>query len=454
MFDDSESSYVAKIKVLGIGGAGNNAINRMIDKGVSSAEFYAVNTDKQALMLSLAPVENRVQIGLKTTKGLGAGAIPELGEAACEENRSDIEAICKGTDLLFIAAGMGGGTGTGASPIVAKIAKENGCLTVAVVTKPFGFEGRRRIANAEKGIANLSKYVDTIIIIPNDKLLEALPVDTPMAEALAFADDNLRQGVCGITDLISTPALINLDFADVRTIMANQGLAHMGVGRAKGENRIIEAVRQAVSSPLLETTIEGANGVIINITGGNDLTLGQVYEAAKIVQNIIDESATVIFGANINPDIKEEVIITLIATGFAKNDLDGQAGGNTPVKPLFTRSTPITDPETLRMAERSIRNESKPAVTPTGNSRIDAALDAARLEHERKAKAQAAGVNGAESGMFAEEVERGYTVNNHDEPEFRREVRGDDLVQSGQYQKTKREVPTFVKKLFGGRKDD
>lgn len=316
MFDDSGDIRVAKIKVIGVGGGGNNAVNRMIDKGITTAEFFAINTDKQALMLSKAPLENRLQIGERITKGLGAGSQPELGEAAAEENKDEIAAICENTDLLFIAAGMGGGTGTGAAPVIAKIAKEKGCLTVACVTKPFTFEGKKRSANAVKGIANLSKYVDTIIIIPNDKILESLPPDTPFLDAFSFADDILRQGVCGIADLISTPALINLDFADVYTILSNQGLAHMGVGRSKGENRIVEAVKQAVSSPMLETTIEGATGVIINVTGGKDLTIGQINEGASLVQNVIDEGANIIFGANVNPDLNEEVVITIIATGF------------------------------------------------------------------------------------------------------------------------------------------
>lgn len=316
MFEDDGDLRIAKIKVIGVGGGGNNAVNRMVESGITSAEFYSVNTDKQALMLSKVPIENRLQIGQQLTKGLGAGSQPELGEAAAEENKEEIAAICDNTDLLFIAAGMGGGTGTGAAPVIAKIAKEKGCLTVACVTKPFSFEGKKRSANAEKGIANLSKYVDTIIIIPNDKILEALPNDTPFLAAFSFADDTLRQGVCGISDLISTPALINLDFADVRTILSNQGLAHMGIGRAKGENRIVEAVRQAVSSAMLETTIEGATGVIINITGGEDITIGQVHEGARLVQNVIDDSANIIFGANVNKSLNEEVVITIIATGF------------------------------------------------------------------------------------------------------------------------------------------
>ena len=304
----------AKIRVVGVGGAGNNAINRMIESDIQSADFYAINTDKQPLILSKA--EHIIQIGQEATQGLGAGSDPELGERAAEENRKELEEMCEGVNLLFIAAGMGGGTGTGAAPVIAKIAKEKGCLTVAVVTKPFAFEGRKRQENAATGINNLKKYVDTLIIIPNDKLIQTLSADTPMLDALKVADDNLRQGICGIADLIATPALINLDFADVKTIIQNQGLAHMGRGRAKGENRIIEAVRQAVSSPLLETTIEGAHGVIINVTGGRDLTIGQVNEAARLVQSVVDESANIIFGANIDYELSEEIDITVIATGF------------------------------------------------------------------------------------------------------------------------------------------
>ena len=315
---------ICKIKVIGVGGAGNNAVNRMIEADITSAEFVAVNTDRQALMLSKADPENRIVIGEKLTGGLGAGSDPEVGEKAAEENREAIERAVEGVNLLFIAAGMGGGTGTGAAPVIAKIAKEKGCLTVAVVTKPFSFEGRKREENAKRGIANLEKYVDTIVVIPNDKLLSALPGDVSMIDALKFADDTLRQGICGIADLISTPAMINLDFADVRAVIKDQGLAHMGIGRAKGDDRVVEAVRQAVSSPLLETTIEGARGVIINVTGGRDITLGQIYEAANIVQSVVDYSANIIFGANIKEELQEEIEITIIATGFAKRDAIGQ----------------------------------------------------------------------------------------------------------------------------------
>lgn len=305
----------AVIKVMGVGGGGCNAVNSMIESNVSSAEFIAVNTDNQALLLSRA--QKCIQIGSKLTKGLGAGSDPNVGEAAAEESKEEIQANLQGTDLLFIASGMGGGTGTGAASVIARIAREMGILTIAVVTKPFSFEGRVRNENANKGIANLRKYVDTLVIIPNDKLLQFLPAQTGMLDAFKVADEMLKQGIVGIVDLIATPSLINLDFADVNTVMRNQGLAHMGIGRAKGENRIIEAVRQAVSSPLLETTIEGAKSVILNVTGGKDLMLGEVNEAAVLVQGIIDSSANIIFGATIDENISDEVKITVIATGFS-----------------------------------------------------------------------------------------------------------------------------------------
>ena len=316
---DLTSTNVCKIKVIGVGGAGNNAINRMIDAGIKSAEFVAVNTDMQALMLSKADLQNRVQIGKEVTKGLGAGSYPEIGEKAAEESIEEIEKLVDGVNLLFITAGMGGGTGTGAAPVIAKVAKEKGCITVAVVTKPFSFEARKREENAKKGIANLRKFVDTLIVIPNDKILDALNKNTPIEEAFRFADDNLKQAVCGISDLITNPALINLDFADVRTIIKGQGLAHMGIGRAKGENRILEAVRQAVSSPMLETTIEGARGIIMNITGDQTLSIGEVNEAANLINGVVDYSANFIFGANVDPSLKDQVVITIIATGFAEN---------------------------------------------------------------------------------------------------------------------------------------
>ena len=263
MYNNTNIGPVANIKVIGIGGGGNNAVNRMINANITSASYVAINTDKQDLLMSNA--DQRLQIGEKITRGLGAGAEPDVGLKAAEESKASISEILKDTDLVFITAGMGGGTGTGAAPVVAQLAKEMGILTIAVVTKPFSFEGRRRIENAERGLENLKKYVDTLVVIPNDKLFHLVPNGTPVVEAFRYADDVLRQGIQGISDLIVTPGLINLDFADVRSVMKNKGLAHMGIGHGKGENKTIEAVRQAVSSPLLETTIEGATGVLLNV---------------------------------------------------------------------------------------------------------------------------------------------------------------------------------------------
>lgn len=317
--DYENFSQICNIKVIGIGGGGNNAVNRMVNANINSAEFVAVNTDKQALLMSRA--KHRIQIGEKLTRGLGAGADPDIGAKAAEESRAVLKEMLEGTDLVFITAGMGGGTGTGAAPVVAGIAKEMGILTIAVVTKPFSFEGRRRMENAERGIKELKSCVDTLVVIPNEKLLKIVPKGTAIVEAFRTADDVLRQGIQGISDLIVTPSLINLDFADVKTIMRNKGLAHMGLGRGKGENRTIEAVRQAVSSPLLETTIEGATGIIINIKGGLDLTLEEVYEAADLVKEVVDPSCNIIFGSGIEEDMENEVEITVIATGFSGTTL-------------------------------------------------------------------------------------------------------------------------------------
>ncbi|MBE7076156.1 MAG: cell division protein FtsZ [Clostridiales bacterium] len=312
--ENNNSTSVVKIKVLGVGGGGNNAVNRMIDANVSSAEFVAINTDKQALLISKA--EKRLQIGERLTGGRGAGAIPEIGRKAAEESKASITEILKGTDLVFITAGMGGGTGTGAAPVIAQIAKELGILTVGIVTKPFQFENPKRMDNAEKGIAELRKYVDTIVIIPNERLLTILPEKTTLVEAFRYADDVLRQGIQGISDLIVFPGMINLDFADIETVMKNRGMAHMGIGHGKGENKTLEAVRQAVASPLIETTIEGATGVVLNIKGGNDITLREVTEAANMVKEVIDPSCNLIFGSSIDPEMRDEVEITIIATGF------------------------------------------------------------------------------------------------------------------------------------------
>ena len=312
-------NHICNIKVVGVGGGGNNAVNSMVNSNITSAEFVAVNTDKQALLMSRA--KHRIQIGEKLTRGLGAGSDPDIGLRAAEESKEVLKQMLEGTDLVFITAGMGGGTGTGAAPVIAGIAKEMGILTIAVVTKPFSFEGRRRMENAERGIKDLKGCVDTLVVIPNEKLLKIVPKGTAVIEAFRTADDVLRQGIQGISDLIVTPSLINLDFADVKTIMKNKGLAHMGLGRGKGENRTIEAVRQAVSSPLLETTIEGATGIILNIKGGLDLTLEEVYEAADLVKEVVDPTCNIIFGSGIEETMEDEVEITVIATGFSGTTL-------------------------------------------------------------------------------------------------------------------------------------
>jgi len=309
-----EPVNVAVIKVVGVGGAGNNAVNRMINAGLRGVEFITINTDAQALSISLA--NNRLQIGAKLTKGLGAGGNPEIGEKAAEESREEITEAIKGADMVFVTAGMGGGTGTGAAPIVAEIAKELGALTVGVVTKPFTFEGRRRAQQAEVGIENLRSKVDTLITIPNDKLLQVVDKHTSIVEAFRVADDVLRQGVQGISDLIAVPGLINLDFADVKTVMKDTGSALMGIGTASGENRATEAARMAISSPLLETSIEGARGVLLNITGGTTLGLFEINEAAEIIAQAVDPEANIIFGAVIDETLNDEVRITVIATGF------------------------------------------------------------------------------------------------------------------------------------------
>lgn len=307
----------AKIKVIGVGGAGNNAVNRLIESGLQGAEFIVVNTDMQDLTRSKA--DKRIQIGAELTKGLGAGADPNVGKKAAEADIEIIREALRDTDLLFIAAGMGGGTGTGAAPIVAKVAKEMEILTVAVATLPFGFEGHLRMTNALTGVEELRKSVDSLITIPNDKIAKVVPKGTSFKDALKVADEVLRQGIRGIAELIIKPSLINLDFADVKTTLKGRGLAHMGIGVAKGEKRIYEAVRCAVCSPLLNTTIEGANAVIINVIGGSDLGLEEVTIAANLVKDVIDYSANVIFGACIDENMGDEVEIVIIATGFGNN---------------------------------------------------------------------------------------------------------------------------------------
>lgn len=315
MFDfDVDVDQFAKIKVIGVGGGGNNAVNRMIEHGVRGVEFIALNTDRQALYSSRAEI--KIQLGEKMTKGLGAGANPDIGAKAAEENKNEITEILKGADMIFITAGMGGGTGTGAAPVVAEIAKGLGILTVGVVTKPFTFEGRKRLLQAEQGIDKLKSAVDTLVTIPNDRLLQIAEKKTTMANAFIMADDVLKQGIQGISDLISVPNLINLDFADVQTIMFDKGIAHMGIGFASGENRATEAAKQAIKSPLLETSIDGAKSVLLNITGGEDLGIFEVNEAADLIRQAVDQDANIIFGAGIDETLQDEIKITVIATGF------------------------------------------------------------------------------------------------------------------------------------------
>lgn len=311
---DFESDSLAHIKVIGVGGGGCNAVNRMIESGVKGVEFIVVNTDAQALKLSKA--ETKLQIGEKLTRGLGAGANPEIGKKAAEESREMLSNALRGADMVFVTAGMGGGTGTGAAPVIAEISKEIGALTVGVVTKPFRFEQRRRMAQAESGVTALKEKVDTLIVIPNDRLLEIVDRNTPVLEAFREADNVLRQGVSGISELIATPALINVDFADVKAIMTERGSALMGIGIASGENRASEAAKKAISSPLLETSIDGARGVLMHVAGGTNLSLWEVNEAADIVSTTADAEVNMIFGAAIDPELEDEIVVTVIATGF------------------------------------------------------------------------------------------------------------------------------------------
>ncbi|HIY63214.1 MAG TPA: cell division protein FtsZ [Candidatus Mediterraneibacter stercoripullorum] len=308
----NESEAAARIIVVGVGGGGNNAVNRMIDEQIAGVEFIAVNTDKQALQLCKAPT--LMQIGEKLTKGLGAGAQPEVGEKAAEESSEEISAALKGADMVFVTCGMGGGTGTGAAPVIARIAKEQGALTVGVVTKPFRFESKTRMQNALTGIDKLKENVDTIIVIPNDKLLEVVDRRTTMPEALKKADEVLQQGIQGITDLINVPSLINLDFADIQTVMKDKGIAHIGIGSGRGDDKALEATKEAVASPLLETTIQGASNVIVNVSG--DITLMDASDAADYVQELAGEGASIIFGAMYDDTKSDECTITVIATGL------------------------------------------------------------------------------------------------------------------------------------------
>src|SRR5690242_3121739 len=311
---DHSGNYLALIKVVGVGGGGSNAVNRMVDAGLTGCEFIAVNTDAQALLMCDADV--KMPIGSDVTRGLGAGADPSVGRAAADESRDELKEALKGADMVLVTAGEGGGTGTGAAPVVAKLAQEIGALTVGVVTKPFSFEGRRRAEVASRGVDELREEVDTLIVIENDRLLQVVEKRTSIVDAFNVADDVLRQGVQGITDLITIPGLVNLDFADVRTIMNEAGSALMGIGSAAGENRATEAARAAVSSPLLESSIEGATGILLNVTGGSDIGLFEVNEAAQVVTSAADQNANVIFGAVIDESLRDEIRVTVIATGF------------------------------------------------------------------------------------------------------------------------------------------
>ena len=340
---EMDMQELTNIKVIGCGGGGSNAVNRMIVEGLKNVEFIAINTDKQALMLSHA--NQKIQIGEKLTKGLGAGANPEIGQKAAEESREEITAAIKGANMVFITAGMGGGTGTGAAPIVAEIAKSLDILTVGVVTKPFPFEGKRRMRHAEMGIAKLKDKVDTLVIIPNERLLSMADKKTTLLDSFKLADDVLRQGVQAISDLITIPGVVNADFADIKAVMLDKGLAHMGVGYGKGDTRASDAVKQAVSSPLLETSINGATGVILNFTGGADLGALEVYEAADVVRESADPDANIIFGAVIDETLQDEIRITVIATGFEAEDGAGVEDVNSTINhqnPLQHTSKPKT----------------------------------------------------------------------------------------------------------------
>lgn len=337
-FDEVELSNFAKIKVVGIGGGGSNAVNRMIASGLKGVEFIAMNTDAQALSMSKA--EKRLQIGAKLTKGLGAGARPDVGEKAAIESREDILKVLTDADMIFITAGMGGGTGTGAAPIVAECARQLQALTVAVVTRPFKFEGPKRKKNADMGIENLRQNVDSIITIPNDRLLDVVGKKTPMTQAFSLADDILRQGVQGISDLIAVPGLISLDFADVKTIMSNSGSALMGVGEASGNNAAVDAVRAAMESPLLETGVSGARGILLNVTGStNALTMLEVNEAATTVQEAAHPEAEIIFGASIDEKLGDKIIVTIIATQFGEETVEVEEPKRQPLEPVQPRSS-------------------------------------------------------------------------------------------------------------------
>ncbi|WP_407809931.1 cell division protein FtsZ [Spirulina subsalsa] len=367
-FDKIVPSNAAQIKVIGVGGGGCNAVNRMIASGITGVEFWAINTDSQALELTAAP--HRLQIGQKLTRGLGAGGNPAIGQKAAEESRDEIANALEGTDLVFITSGMGGGTGTGASAIVAEVAKEIGCLTVGIVTRPFTFEGHRRTTQANEGIAALQGRVDTLIVIPNNKLLSVISPETPVQQAFMVADDILRQGVQGISDIIIIPGLVNVDFADVRAVMADAGSALMGIGTGSGKSRAREAASMAISSPLLESSIEGAKGVVFNITGGSDLTLHEVNTAAETIYEVVDPNANIIFGAVIDDQSQGELTITVIATGFS---------GEAPAKSTTSSRTVPSAPKPNRAVNQPT-TPPKPAANPTPSQDVSSPLKGTGLD--------------------------------------------------------------------------
>jgi len=347
---------VCKILVIGVGGAGNNAVNRMISSGIDSADFVVANTDKQDLIHSVAP--RKVVLGSSLTKGLGAGSNPMIGKKAAEESKEVIKALLEGVDLLFITAGMGGGTGTGAAPVIANIAHDLGILTIAVVTTPFKFEGPKRMSQAESGINELRQYVDTLLVVPNEKLLDVMPKGTKFLEAFKYADDVLRQGIQGIADLIVNPCMINLDFADVRTVLKEKGFAHIGIGEAEGENRTVDAVRAAVNNKLLETNIREATAAILNVTGGEDLGLAEIEEAGSTVRSVLNPDSILIFGADVNPALGKKVIITIIATGFKHVSRTQQPSGG------YTGRIPMTP-----MSGAPLPKDPTPPISPLSEPR-------------------------------------------------------------------------------------
>ena len=361
---DSDDNNNAVIKVIGVGGAGGNAVNRMIEDGVQGVSFIAANTDVQALNSNNAEV--KIQLGPKLTRGLGAGSHPETGQKAAEESEETIEDALKGADMIFITAGMGGGTGTGAAPVIAKIARETGALTVGVVTRPFSFEGPKRSKNAAEGIAKLKEYVDTLVIVANNRLLEIVDKKTPMMEAFKEADNVLKQGVQGISDLITSTDYVNLDFADVKTVMENQGAALMGIGRASGENRTVEATKMAISSPLLEVSIDGAKQVLLNITGGPDLTLFEAQDASEIVSTAAGEDVNIIFGTAINPNLGDEVVVTVIATGI---DDEAEAAAS---KQLPGRGHQVSAPREKPAAPKILTPEEAALAAPVQEAPVQA----------------------------------------------------------------------------------